>query len=290
MSAGNLDVTELDRPTAPTGGTVTVRPDELFSSAESFYARYRPAYPPSLFDFLAGRLRWTRRDRVLDIGCGTGLSCVPLARRVGSVVAVDPLSGMLDHARLAAAHAGVTNVEWYQADSSRLADLDVAGSAAAVFAASFHWTDRPAVLRALDGLLVPDGAVVVITDGLAHGDQPDWVPVISRIRARYLGPKRLAGSGTWSPPPLRHPDVLRASPFSEVMTVPWTWQRRLTVDDVVGLQFSYSFSTPAQFGDRAEAFATEVRAALLAAHPDGVFVEPLSVDVMVARRPSARRS
>lgn len=267
------------------GETVSVRPDELFISAESFYARYRPDYPPSLFAFLAERLGWTRQDTVLDVGCGPGQSCVPLAGYVGRVVAVDPLAEMLRLARAAAARAGVDNIEWRQADSSRLAELGVAGAVAAVFAASFHWTDRAAVARTLDGLLAPRGAIVVIADGLAHDDQPDWVHTIAAIRRRYLGPRRLAGSGPWTPPPRRHAEVLHDSPFSAVEAVPWSWERRLTVDEVVGLQFSYSFSTPALFGDRAGAFAADVRTALVAAYPGGVVVEPISVDVVLARRP-----
>lgn len=262
-----------------------MRPDELFTSAESFYARYRPSYPPSLFAFLADHLRWTSQDSVLDVGCGPGQSCVPLAGHVGRVIAVDPLAEMLRLARTAASRAGVGNIDWRQADSSGLAELDVAGVVAAVFAASFHWTDRAAVARALDGLLAPDGAIVVIADGLMHDDQPDWVHTIGAIRRRYLGPRRLAGSGPWTPPPRRHTEVLRDSPFSAVEAVPWSWERRLTVDEAVGLQFSYSFSTPAQFGDRAAAFAEDVRAALFAAYPGGAVVEPISVDVVIARRP-----
>jgi SAM-dependent methyltransferase len=267
------------------GGHPIVKPADLFASAESFYARYRATYPAALFDFLAGRLGWTKQDRVLDVGCGTGQVCVPLAGHVGTVVAIDPLAGMLDHARAAAARAGVTNIEWRQADSTRLAELDVAGAAAAVFAASFHWTDRLAVARTLDGLLAPGGAIVVIADGLGHSEHPDWVHTIAEIRARYLGPNRLAGSGTWTPPPRRHTEVLRDSPFSVVRTVPWSWRRQLTVDDVVGLQFSYSFSTPALLGEYATAFADDVRAALLAEHPDGHLVEPITVDVVIAQRP-----
>jgi SAM-dependent methyltransferase len=263
-----------------------MKPDEVFASAESFYARYRPAYPAELFDFLAARLGWTRRHRVLDVGCGTGQVCVPLAGYVGTVVAVDPLAGMLDHARAAATRAGVTNIEWRQADSSRLAELGVEGASAAVFAASFHWTDRLAVARALDGLLADDGAIVVIADGLGHLEQPSWVHTIAGIRAHYLGPDRLAGSGTWTPPPRRHTEVLRDSPFSVVETVSWSWRRELTVEDVVGLQFSYSFSTPALLGGHAPAFAHDVRAALLAEHPDGRVVDPITVDVVIARRPT----
>ena len=130
-----------------------------------------------------------------------------------------------------------------------------------------------------------DPLIVVITDGLSADEQPDWVDVIARIRMRYLGPKRLAGSGTWTPPPRRHTEVLRDSPFSAVDVVSWSWQRRLTVDDIVGLQFSYSFSTPALLGEYATAFADDVRAALLAEHPDGHLVEPITVDVVIAQRP-----
>lgn len=262
---------------------MTVMPSELFASAESYYARYRPGYPPSLFGYLARGLGWTRKDVVLDVGCGTGQVCVPLAAYVRGVVAVDPLVGMLDHARLAAARAGVTNIDWRQADSGDLADLGVSGAAAAVFAASFHWTDRAAVARALDDVLAPDGTIVVITDAL--DDAPPWMDTIAEIRTRYLGPARLAGSGVWTPPPRRHAEVLRDSPFRSVRTVPWSWQRRLTVDAVVGLQFSYSFSTPALFGDRADDFAADVRAALHELHPDGIVTEPNVVDVVLAKRP-----
>ena len=44
---------------------------------------------------------------------------------------------------------------------------------------------------------------------------------------------------------------------------------------VVGLQFSYSLSTPALLGGDAAAFAADVQDAVLALHPDGTVVEPL---------------
>jgi hypothetical protein len=154
-----------------------------------------------------------------------------------------------------------------------------------VFAASFHWTDRAAVAGVLDDLLADGGAIVVVSDGLSHDEQPEWVHAIAEIRTRYLGTRRLAGPVAWTPPPRRHTEVLRDSPFSVVETVPWSWQRRLTVADVVGLQFSYSFSTPAQFGDRAAEFADEVTAVMLATYPTGIVTESITVDVTIARRP-----
>jgi len=61
-------------------------------------------------------------DRVIDLGCGTGATTVELARRVtadgadGSVVGVDLSARMLDAARMRAAAAGVTGVEFVAAD------------------------------------------------------------------------------------------------------------------------------------------------------------------------------
>jgi SAM-dependent methyltransferase len=263
---------------------VTVEPGELFASAESCYARYRPAYPAGVFDYLAARLGLTGQDTVLDVGCGPGQASVPLAARVGTVVAIDPLPGMLDLGRAAAREAGVTNIDWRRADSTRLADLGVTGARAAVFAAVFHWVDRRAVAQTLDDVLAPDGAIVVISDPMPP--DPRWVLDIAEIRARHLGSPRRTNSGVFVPPTGGgHVDVLRASPFRRVDTVTWSWRRRLTVDEVVGLQFSYSFSTPALLGGRAGDFARDVRAAVLARHPDGVVTEPLARDVTIARRP-----
>src|SRR5580693_5132432 len=67
--------------------------------------------------------------------------------------------------------------------------------------------------------------------------------------------------------PARQRDVLARSAFCAVDRLTWSWSRQLTVDEVAGLQLSYSFSTPAQLGDNAPAFSRDVRAAVLGLHP-----------------------
>ncbi|MFI7639671.1 hypothetical protein [Nonomuraea sp. NPDC049400] len=79
--------------------------------------------------------------------------------------------------------------------------------------------------------------------------------------------------------------VLVASPFchldSRVVTRRLTWD----VDGLIGLQLSYSYSSPARLGDRLPAFVRKLRQALLADNPAGRWEQELSAEVLVARRP-----
>jgi hypothetical protein len=192
---------------------------------------------------------------------------------------------MLALGRQAAQAAGTGNITWLEGDSSRLAALAPPGAHLAVFAASFHWTEQPAVLSALDALLAPGGLVVIINNDLADDEDPDWVRAISEVRARYLGGHRRAGRGQYLDPQESHRDVLARSPFSSVERLTWTWSRKLTASEVAGLQLSYSFSTPDQLADRADAFSGEVRAAIRELSPSGIVTEPFRVEVLIAARP-----
>ena len=70
-----------------------------------------------------GLLALRRGDRVLDIGCGTGLNFPDLQRGIGptgSITAVDASAQMLHQARLRADSAGWNNVRLIEADATAL--------------------------------------------------------------------------------------------------------------------------------------------------------------------------
>ncbi|GHB68727.1 hypothetical protein GCM10010347_43730 [Streptomyces cirratus] len=47
---------------------------------------------------------------------------------------------------------------------------------------------------------------------------------------------------------MRHEEVLLRSPFSRIEAIHWDRTDGLTVDEVVGLQLSFSFTSPAALG------------------------------------------
>lgn len=254
-----------------------------FATTASYYARYRADYPAALFAHLVTRLRLDGRQHVLDLGSGTGKVALPLAPHVASVVAVDPEPDMRAEGRRLAAETGITNVVFRDGDSDRLAQqfgphtFDVV-----TMGFSFHWMDRAATLVALDRLVRTGGSVVVIGGpGGAFPVSSRWTEFIARVRDRYLPEVDLS-----SPREPTHADVLARSPFSRVATA--TFRRRVErdVDSLIGLQLSYSFSAPQRLGWSLDAFKTELRAALLAANPTGIFREEFVSEVIIATRPA----
>ncbi|MFE3190316.1 class I SAM-dependent methyltransferase [Nocardia sp. NPDC059240] len=263
------------------------KPDDLFRGAAPYYGRYRPGYPPQFFAEIRKRLGLNGTQQVLDLGCGTGQIAIPLAPSVATVFAVDPDLDMLAEGRHSASDA--RNIEWLHGDSHHLNSLNLPPLDAVMMGKSFHWTDRAALLSDLDTVIRPHGAVVVVTGELhdAATDAP-WSDVVATVRAKYLGPRRRAGSGTYRRAEEPHFEVLARSPFRNVETLGWKWNIERDIDAIVGLQFSYSYSSPAQFGseERRAAFAAELRAALVSQYPTGVVTEPHTIEALIAIRPN----
>ncbi len=138
---------------------------------QAHYDRLAPVYDqnwtysPDFLEWMSGcilvRLRVGQGDRVLDVGCGTGLYARRLAEHAGSVVCVDPSVGMLeqlpDDPRLVAVQASAEDLV------SGSAPLPVDRfEAILVKEAIHHVTDPRAVIVGLVGLLVPGGRLLVV--------------------------------------------------------------------------------------------------------------------------------
>ena len=172
----------------------------LFASAASYYAEFRVPYPKELVARVVAECGLDGRQRLLDLGCGTGEVFLPLLPHVASVVAIDPDPDMLDHAKRKAARRGSSDVRFVQASAEEIDgscgvfDLVTAG-------ASFHWMDRHAVGRTIArDLLAPGGTLVILAStSLWHGEEP-WHGIVRDVMRRWLGEERRAGTGVFQSP------------------------------------------------------------------------------------------
>lgn len=203
-----------------------------FSEAAGEYARFRPAYPPELVDWLADRV--LGREPAVgpdpagppdiapgvawDAGCGSGQLSVALARRFGRVLATDASREQLARA---APHARVEYRMAVAGDSGlppSSADLATAAQAA-------HWFDLDPYYAEVRRVVRPGGVVALVSYGSAStGSGVD--AVLRRFHDDLLAPH-------W-PPERRHvEDGYRSLPFPfrEVeapafrMEADWTFAR-----------------------------------------------------------------
>jgi SAM-dependent methyltransferase len=124
-------------------------------------------------------------DRVLDVGCGTGIVAAAAAERVGPegrVAALDPNAPMLDVAR-----RRPEPVTWQEGTAEAMPfgdeDFDRVLSA---FALMF-FTDREQALAEMARVLVPDGVVAVAT-WCSADRSPGYATLIDLV-GRIVGPE-----------------------------------------------------------------------------------------------------
>jgi SAM-dependent methyltransferase len=118
----------------------------------------------TLADLLHGGLSFAGGARVLEAGCGVGAQTVELARRspLARFVAIDVNAASLARAEIAAQRAGLTNVEFLEADVFALPFAEGSFDAAFVCFVLEHLASPCAALAAVARTLKPGGTLVAI--------------------------------------------------------------------------------------------------------------------------------
>ena len=129
-----------------------------FSGHANAYARYRPDYPPELFEYLAALTN--SREVALDCATGSGQAAIGLAKHFSLVVASDGSVSQLQNAEQHPNVAYVANLAEQPALRDGSVDLVVAAQAA-------HWFDHARFYSEVKRVLKGDGALALWTYGLA---------------------------------------------------------------------------------------------------------------------------
>ncbi len=106
--------------------------EDHFSTVAESYARFRPAYPASLYSWLAAQC--PRHEAAWDCGTGTGQAARGLAAHFGHVFATDPSAEQVAHA---APHPAVT----YGVAPAEASGLPDASVDLVTVAVALHWFD-----------------------------------------------------------------------------------------------------------------------------------------------------
>jgi SAM-dependent methyltransferase len=249
-----------------------------FDAAAPYYDRFRAPYPSEALDFIRASFDLDDSSRVLDLGCGPGTLAIPLSRTVAEVFAVDPDAGMLAEAtRLGEQHAR-RNIRWMRLRAEDISP-ELGMFRAATLGQSFHWMDRDAVLRRLAELIEDGGGLALINPGKRR-PQESWEPIAGAIVVKYLGLRPRQAN-----PELGHePSLRRSAHFSDFTTREFASEIVRDADSILGYLYSTSGAAKPLFGDRAASFEQDLRAALTAVNPDGVFRERLETEVMICRK------
>jgi SAM-dependent methyltransferase len=170
------------------------------------------------------------RDRVLDVGCGTGCVTRLAARRAarGTVTGVDISAPMLARARTAAEAEGLTNVTFEQGDAQvhpfPAGDFDIAISRGGVM----FFNDHVAAFTNIGRALRPGGWLVFAAPQ-PGGSAPEHTRAFAALTPLMRGPSPAArGMGSLTDPAgIRH--ILTEAGFVDVsiapVEVPVVWGR-----------------------------------------------------------------
>jgi SAM-dependent methyltransferase len=262
---------------------------DLFAGTAWYYARYRPPYPPGVFEAIDRAVRIDGTGTLLDLGAGTGIVAAALAPRFERVVAVDVNPEMVDAGRDLLESRGVRNIEWHVLPAEAIDTLDRGPYRLVTIGSAFHWMDRPKVLERLVPQIEPGGGIAIL--GLpgflnldSTGVDDPLASTVARVVRKHLGEQRRAGSGVFTPNPTRHEVVLAAFPFTDVQVVNVPFAVDYDLEGIVGHLYSTSFANRRILGDRVDAFEHDLRTALLGLDISGRFRRRFVAECITARK------
>jgi SAM-dependent methyltransferase len=211
-----------------------------FEAAAGRYDRARPAYPSELFGELFALTGVVAGDRVLEIGCGTGIATRSLAAHGLRVTCVELGSALAEAARRNL--ADLPRVEVHQAAFEDWQPPAAAPFDLVVAATAWHWIDPAVRSEKAWELLRPGGHLAYWS--ATHVFPDDGDPFFREMQAVYeeIGEAR-PSDAEW-PKPGALPDERAAIEatgfFRNTVVRQFDWEVSYTADEYIELLETFS--------------------------------------------------
>ncbi|MFD9271327.1 class I SAM-dependent methyltransferase [Streptomyces goshikiensis] len=151
---------------------------------------------------------------------------------------------------------------------------------------TFQWMNQTQVLADLDTLIRPGGGIALVSTGPRNSTvRPAWLDIIESVCTDVIGPGYRQEHGPVAHPAEGRDEALLRSAFSRIETARWDQTFTRTLDELIGLQYSFSYSSPAVLGTRQAAFEELLRRELTAFSPNGTFENTVPIEAVIATRP-----
>ncbi|HLW65721.1 MAG TPA: class I SAM-dependent methyltransferase [Gemmataceae bacterium] len=205
-----------------------------FDGLAGLYDRFRPDYPEAAIDYLLARCQLQPGCRLVDVGCGTGISSRRLAACGLQVIGIEPNDQMRRQAQSIAVSSGAPAPEYRSgtAEATGLAD-DCAD--AVVAAQAFHWFQVEPALREFLRVLKPGGWLALIWNERDRRDP------FTKEFGQILQQHSLSAHAD-EPQSDYGEHLLLCSHYTDRERVAFSHSQKLDFDGLLGRSFSISFS------------------------------------------------
>jgi 2-polyprenyl-3-methyl-5-hydroxy-6-metoxy-1,4-benzoquinol methylase len=132
--------------------------------------RYKQAYEKLL---LISKKYVKKTDRVLDLGCGTGMTTLQMARDVREIVAIDYSVNMIEVAKMKAAYSGISNITFCVEKAEKQIEVYEPFDVVVAFNLLCYLKNPEEVYRQISRALKPGGIFISATDCL--GNEEPWL-------------------------------------------------------------------------------------------------------------------
>jgi SAM-dependent methyltransferase len=247
-----------------------------FATTVPLYEELRAPYPAEFFRNVAQRLRLGKEHALIDLGTGPGLLALGFAPYVGRIVGVDPEPAMLAATRKAAARASkaITVIE----SKAEALPGDVGRFDVVTIGRALHWMDRDRIAALFERLVAPDGTILVCSSNSATDGRNPWLDEYNKARRFWsessAGERHHRQLGT----------VLQGTQFHVTDAITVETSRQISVSDLARRVLTFSSSSPAVLGNKAEPMLRDVQQRLLPLSCEGSVTEVVVSTAQVAKR------